>query len=55
MKYLIILDYMGCTVNIHPYNNPDDEEDEDLLKDLGHNPGDCSWMITDKLDLHISL
>ena len=55
MKYLIILDYISCTVHIYPYNNPNDEEDEDVLKGFGYNSGNCSWMITDKLDLHISL
>lgn len=55
MNYLIVLDYTLNIVNVYPYDYSEDKECEEILDDLGHNPGDCSWMITDKLDLHISL
>ena len=55
MNYLIVLDYTLNIVNVYPYDYPEGKECEEILDDLGHNPGDCSWMITDKLDLHISI
>ena len=55
MSYLIILDYTINSVNVYPYDYPEDKECEEILDDLGHNSDDCSWMITNKLDLHISL
>lgn len=55
MNYLIVLDYALNMVNVYPYHNQEGKECEDIIKYLDHNPNNCSWMITDKLDLHISL
>lgn len=55
MNYLIVLDYTLNIVNVYPYDYSEDKECEEILDDLGHNPGNCSWMITDKLDLNISI
>ena len=52
MEKLIILDFTTGEVDIYNTqfeNGLDDEcgDIEIILKELGHKPGNCQWMITD--------
>ena len=50
MEKLIILDFTTGDVDIHPteYGEVPDKPDIDaVLKELGHRPDDCLWMISD--------
>ena len=50
---LVVLDYSDCSVNIYE-DIPDIDDTEELLKQYGHHAGNCSWMICEKVLLHIN-
>lgn len=50
MEELVILEYSTNTV--HFYKVAFDKEiTEDTIRELGHNPNECSWMIAENIDI----
>ena len=45
MEKLIILDYNTGEVDIYPVSYIDDVES--VIEELGHNPDNCQWIISD--------
>lgn len=48
---LVVLDYSNCTVNY--YTIKVDEITENVIRNLGHHPSNCSWMFCDPGNLTI--
>lgn len=48
---LVVLDYSNCTVNY--YTTKVNEINENVIRDLGHHPSNCSWMFCDPGSLTI--
>lgn len=49
MEWLIILDYSIGEVYIHQMSK--DQDGEEVLIELGLNPNNCEWMITNNLNI----
>lgn len=47
MEHLIILDFNTGNVDIYPVEYAVEPDMDDVLKELGHRPNDCLWMISD--------
>lgn len=48
---LVVLDYSDCSV--HYYTVKVNEITENVIRDLGHHPSNCSWMFCDPVCLTI--
>ena len=46
MEKLIILDFATGDVDIYPIEYSIDPEPEETIHNLGHNPANCQWMIS---------
>ena len=55
MEYkLVILDYETSSVDIYFINDLIDESDYyDYIKNLGHDPDECYWMVSSELNINI--
>ena len=47
MEKLIILDFNTGEVDIYNTQFEDEYNVDDILRELGHRPNDCRWMISD--------
>lgn len=47
MEKLIILDFATGEVDIYNTQFEDEYNVDDILRELGHRPNDCQWMISD--------
>lgn len=45
MVHLTILDFNTGDIDIYPVSHIEDEES--VIEELGHNPNNCQWMISD--------
>lgn len=50
MEKLVIIDYSDISVNIYDIDSEADI-DEEYIHNLGYNPGNCSWMFGEGMEI----
>lgn len=54
MQRLVVLDFSTSSVNIYSLTPEDaDKHPDDLLKELGHNTNNCSYMFCESLSINL--
>jgi len=51
MERLVVMDYSDSSVTV--YTNPKDEDTDTLLRELGHNPDECSCMFCENVSINL--
>ena len=51
MERLVVMDFSDSSVSV--YTNPEDEDTETLLRELGHNIDECSVMFCESVTINL--
>lgn len=53
LEKFVVMDYSDSSVNVHTLDSNDDRDTEDILRSLGYNMDECSFMWCTKLTINI--
>lgn len=53
LEKFVVMDYSDSSINVHTLDSSDDRDTEDILRSLGYNMDECSFMWCTKATVNI--